>query len=37
MISRGLDEVKKSETLSLFFSLTFYHPLMPKVLPLFII
>ena len=39
MRSRGLDGgKKKSETLSLFFfSLIFYHPLKPRVLPLFII
>ena len=33
MRSRGLDGGKKSETLSLIF----YHPLTPRVLPLFII
>ena len=38
MRSRGLDRGKKSETLSLFFfPLIYYHILMPRVLPLFII
>ena len=34
---KRLDGGKKSETLSFFFPLIFYHPLMPRVLPLFII
>ena len=37
MRSRGLDGGKTSETFSLFFPLIFYHPLTPRVLPLFII
>ena len=37
MRSRGLDGGKKSEILSLFFFIIFYHPLTPRVLPLFII
>ena len=35
---RGLDGGKKKEKVKLFFfSLIFYYPLMPRVLPLFII
>ena len=39
MRSRGLDRGKKSETLSFFFffAIILYHPLTPRVLPLFII
>ena len=36
MRSKGLDGGKKKSETLFFFSLIFYHPLTPRVLPLFI-